>query len=166
MKKWYKESYFNSNNWILDNYEKLNLTNEEALLILLINFFNKNKITISYDLLTKKLQKSQKDVDKLIASLVEKHYLKLKTNSKGVVFDIDNIYEFDPKDYEVSINQNIYDTLSDLFSKPLTPSELQKVNDLINVYSESDILEAARIAEAKKKLNLAYIEGILKNEKK
>lgn len=165
MKKWYKESYFDSKAWIIENFEKLNITNDETLLVLLIDFYNKNKTAINYELLTKKLKKNQKEIDKLIASLVEKHYLKLKTNSKGIVFDIDNIFEFDPTVYDIANNQNLYDTLGDLFGKPLTPNELAKLNDLLNNYTETQILEATRIAEAKKKLNLAYIEGILRNEK-
>ena len=36
---------------------------------------------------------------------------------------------------------------------------------LVNEYGENNFIEAVRIAEAKRKLNLAYIEGILKNEK-
>ena len=31
MKKWYKQPYFDRRNWILENYEKLSLTNEETM---------------------------------------------------------------------------------------------------------------------------------------
>ena len=36
MKKWYKESYFNGINWILENFDKLNLSADEALVLMLI----------------------------------------------------------------------------------------------------------------------------------
>ena len=36
MKKWYKESYFDRQNWILENYDQLNLSNDETLFLLLI----------------------------------------------------------------------------------------------------------------------------------
>lgn len=165
MKKWYKESYFNRKNWILENFDKLNLTNDELVLILIIELCKESKKQITYDFLTSKLRMSIKDVDKIIASLVNKQYLSLSTNSKGLVLDIDNIFEFDVEKYEVSENMDLYDILSDLFGKPLTPGELQKVNDLLNEYSKKDILEAVRIAEANRKLKLNYIEGILRNAK-
>lgn len=165
MKKWYKESYFNSRNWILENFEKLNLNSDEVLLLLLIDFCKENKKAINYDFLTNKLNKNTKEVDKIIASLVSKHYLKLSTNSKGLVFDIDEIFEFDPEKYEISENKNLYETLSDVFNKPLSQTELQKTNDLVNEYGEKKFLEAVRIAEANRKLRIAYIEGILRNEK-
>ena len=165
MKKFYQESYFNRKNWILENFDKLNITNDELVLILLIELCKESKRSITYEYLTQKLNRSIKEVDRIIASLVSKHYLELSTNAKGLVLDINNIFEFDPQKYEVIENNNLYDKLGDLFGKPLTPSELQKVNDLLNEYSEKDILEAVRIAEANRKLKLSYIEGILRNGK-
>ena len=55
--------------------------------------------------------------------------------------------------------------VADVFGKPLSPSELQKMNELIDEYSQKSFIEALRIAEAKRKLKMAYIEGILRNEK-
>jgi len=165
MKKWYKEAYFNPTAWILDNFDKLNISNDETLFFLLIIFCKQNKKTVTYELLTSKLNKTTKEIDNLIAGLVAKHYLKLSTNAKGLVFDIDSLFEFDPEKYEVVENNDLYDSLADIFNKPLTPSELQKVNDLVNEYGEKKFLEAVRIAEAYKKLKLSYIEGILRNGK-
>lgn len=166
MKKWYKESYFNRKNWLLENFDKLNLSNDELVLVLLIELCKDSRKQITYDYLTEKMHKTIKDIDKIIASLVSKHYLSLGTNAKGLVLDIDNIFEFDLDKFEVVENKNLYDTLGDLFGKPLTPNELQKVNDLLNEYGEKDLLEAVRIAEANRKLKLSYIEGILRNAKK
>ena len=164
MKKWYKESYFDRKNWILENFDKLNLSSDETLLLLLIELFKTNKKSISYELLTKKLNKTEKEVDKIIAYLVSKQYLKLSTNSKGLVFDIDGIFEFDPEKYEISENKDLYDTVSEVFNKPLSPSELQKMNDLLDQYGQNKFIQALRIAEAQKKIKMSYIEGILRNE--
>ncbi|MEE3423999.1 MAG: DnaD domain protein [Erysipelotrichaceae bacterium] len=97
--------------------------------------------------------------------MVAKHYLKLSTNAKGLVFDIDGIFEFDPEKYEISENKDLYDTTEDVFGRPLSSLELQKMNDLISEYSQSAFIEALRIAEAQRKVKMAYIEGILRNEK-
>lgn len=165
MKKWYRESYFNRKNWILENFDKLNLTSDEVVLVLLIELCKESKKQITYDYLTEKMHKNIKDVDKIIASLVSKHYLSLSTNAKGLVLDVDGIFEFDPEKYEISENTSLYNTLGDLLGRPLTPSELQKMSDLLNIYKEKEVLEAIRIAEANRKLKLSYIEGILRNGK-
>ncbi len=166
MKKWYKESYFDRKNWILENFDKLNLSSEETLLILLVDLCRINKKAITYDYLTQKLRKTNKEIDNIIASLVNKHYLKLSTNSRGLVFDIENIFEFDPDKYEINENKDLYDTVSEVFNKPLSSTELQKMNDLLEEYGQKRFTQALRIAEAQKKLKMSYIEGILRNEKK
>lgn len=166
MKKWYKESYFDRKNWILENFDKLSLSSDETLFLLLIDLYKNSRRSISYEFLEKKLNKNSKEIDKIISSLVSKHYLKLSTNSKGLVFDFEDIFEFDPEKYELSENKDLYDMVSDIFNKPLSGTELQKMSDLINEYGQNKFIEALRIAEAQRKYKISYIEGILRNEKK
>ena len=165
MKKWYKESYFDRKNWILENFDKLNLNADETVLLLLVELCRQSKKTITYEYLTEKLHKSMKEIDHVIAGLVNRHYLKLSTNTRGLVFDIEGIFEFDPEKYEISVNHDIYELVSDVFGKPLSPTEMQKMNDLIEAYGQDSFLQALRIAEANRKLKMAYIEGVLRNEK-
>ncbi|MBO4918572.1 MAG: DnaD domain protein [Erysipelotrichaceae bacterium] len=166
MKKWYKESYFDRKNWILENFDRLNLNSDETLLILIIELCRISRKQISYEYLSEKMNKTVKELDQIIASLVSKHYLKLSTNTKGLVFDIDGIFEFDPEKYEITENKNLFDTVGDVFGKPLTPIQLQKMNDLLETYGQEKFIEALRLAEAHRKLSMSYIEGILRNEKK
>ena len=165
MKKWYKESYFDRKNWILENFDRLNLSSDETMLMLIIELCRTSRKQISYDYLSTKMRKSVKEIDGIIASLVSKNYLKLSANSKGLVFDIDGIFEFDPEKYEIAENKNLYDTTGDVFGKPLTPIQLQKMNDLLEIYGQEKFIEALRLAEAHRKLSMSYIEGILRNEK-
>ncbi|MBO7697522.1 MAG: DnaD domain protein [Erysipelotrichaceae bacterium] len=165
MKKWYQESYFDRKNWILENFDKLNLSSDETLLILLVDLCRTNRKTITYDYLMKKLQKTSKQIDTIVAGLVNKHYLKISNNSRGLVFDIDEIFEFDPERYEISDNKNLFDTVSEVFGKPLSPTELQKVSELSQTYGEQKFIEALRLAEAKRAFKIGYIESILRNEK-
>ena len=166
MKKWYKESYFDREKWILENFNKLSLDAEETLLLLLIDLCKTSRKAITYDYLTEKLHKTNREIDRIIASLVAKHYLKLSTNSKGLVFDIEGIFEFDPDKYEIAENKDLYDTTEEVFGRPLSSSELQKMNDLINEFGQNAFIDALRISEAQRKVKMAYIEGILRNEKK
>ena len=92
-----KESYFDRKNWILENYDQLNLSNDETLFLLLVELAKKNNKPVTYEYLSKKLDLTNSEVDKMIADLVSKHYLKLSTNSRGLVFDIDAIFDFDPE---------------------------------------------------------------------
>ena len=40
------------------------------------------------------------------------------------------------------------------------------MNDLINEFGQNAFIDALRISEAQRKVKMAYIEGILRNEKK
>jgi len=164
MKKWYKEAYFDRNNWILENFDKLNLDCDETVLLLLLILAQKSNRTVTYDYLLQKMNKTVKQIDQIIASLVDKHYLSLSADKNGLVFDIDEIFEFDPQQYEISENIDLYDTVSQIFGKPLSTTELQKMSDLFYIYGQDRFIEALRIAEAKRIRNLSYIEGILRND--
>ena len=165
MKKWYQESYFDRKNWLLENFDKLNLSSDETLLIMLVELCRANRKYVTYDYLMKKLSRNAKQIDSLVASLVNKHYLKISSNSKGLIFDFDEIFEFDPEKYEISDNKDLFDTVSEVFGKPLSPTELQKISELSEIYGEKRFIEALRLAEAKRTYKIAYIEGILRNEK-
>lgn len=166
MIKWYKEPYFDRETWILSNFEKLNITNDELVFILLIEYAKKNKIKITYEYFNKKLKSTNDKVDKLIASLVSKKHLKIVSNEKGVFFDIDGLFEFDPSQYEIIENKDIYETLESTFNRPLSPLELEKASDLIKKYGQNKFNDALRTAEAYKKVSIAYIETVLINDEK
>lgn len=166
MKKWYKQPYFNRRTWLLENFDKLNLTNDELVVLLLIDYAKEARKAISYDYLMSKLNCDSKKVDKIVEKLVQKKYLIISPNSKGVSFDIDSIFEYDPDKFEIKESQDVYSVLEDLVKRPLSPNELQKLSDLLNEFEANRIIDAIRVAEAYRKTSIAYIESILRNEKK
>lgn len=166
MKKWYKQSYFNKRTWLLENFDKLNLTNDELVLLLVIDYAKDTKKAISYEYLTSKLNTDSKKIDKIIEKLVTKKYLTISPTSKGVSFDIDGVFEFDPEKYEITENKDVFSVAEDLLKRPLSPNELQKISDLLNEYQPNKIIDAIRMAEAYRKSSIAYVESILRNEKK
>lgn len=166
MKKWYKQPYFERKAWILENMDKLNLSSDETVLLLLIDHARVSGTNLTYNYLSKKMHMKTKELDVLFSKLVSKHYLKITGGQKGIQFSIDELFEFDPEKYELSANNDIYNTLDIVFGRPLSSLELQKATDLINEYGQKSFQEALRTADAMRKLNMSYIEGILRNEKK
>ncbi len=136
------------------------------MLMLLIIHRNKNSRSITYEYLTEKLSMTIKEIDSVIASLVEKHYLSISADASGMVFNVEEIFEFDPEKYELAENYDLYQSLDLVFKRPLSQIELQKANDLMEQYGEKGFVDAVRIAEANRKVSMAYIEGILKNNEK
>ena len=89
--KIYQKRFFNRRNWILENISKLNLDSNEALLLLLIDYFNEYNEPSNINTLSKSSNLDKNVVDDTIASLISKGYLVLLTDSGQVIFNIDNI---------------------------------------------------------------------------
>lgn len=166
MKKWYKQPYFDRRIWLLENFEKLSLNSEEVVLLLLIDMCKQVKRPVSIEYLKEKMGIDQNRLDQLMAGLVTKHFLSISVNEKGVRYDIDGVFEFDPERYEIEERKGIFEQTAELLKRPLTPSELQKVSELTDRYGESRYIDALRTADAYRKNSLPYIETVLRNEKK
>ncbi len=166
MKQLWKQPYFDKKAWIFENFDKLNLTAEETLFFLLIEHARSHEIEVTYDYLSSKLKKGKKDLDILLAKLVEKHYLQIRSGEKGLDFVIDSLFDFDMAAYELSQNSDIFNTMDAVFGRPLSVSELQKASDLIEEFSQEKFADALRIAEASRKVKMPYIEAILRNHEK
>lgn len=165
MKKWYKQPYFNRRIWILENFDKLNLSTDEVVLLLIIDYATNNRITINYDYLMNKLNYDSNKVDSIIEKLVSKKYLSIKPTDEGVSFIIDGLFDFDTDKYELVDNKGVYEVAEDLLKRPLSNNELQKVSDLLGEYKADEIIDAIRVAEAYRKASIDYVASILRNEK-
>ena len=165
MKKWYRQPYFNRRVWLIENFDKLNMSNDEFVVVLLIDYGKEYNIDINYDYLCNKLHLKIKDLDKILVSLVNKRYLIINSNNGALTFDIENIFEYDPGVAETIDNQNTYDLIADFLGRPLTADEMVKTNELIDKYGEAKLSDGLRIACAYHKYSLGYVEVVLKNEK-
>lgn len=164
MKKLYETSYFNKQNWILEYFDKLNLTTNEALVLLLIEFAHENGYKDSMDFISKKMNISLEELDSILMSLVERNYITLNTN--GYSFNINNVFEFDPSKYELVNNRTVYQIFEEFLNRPLNGEEVRKVSNLVTEYGEDVVIDGLRKAEAYNKHSLSYVETVLLNESK
>lgn len=164
MKKLYDCSYFNKQNWILEYFDKLNLSVEEAFLLLLIEYAHENGINDSLDYLAGKMNLKPTEIDPILTGLVNKNYITL--NNGGYSFNINNIFEFDPSKYEIVNNENIFSIFEEFLNRTLSGEELNKISNLVSEYGENEVIDGLRKAEAYNKRSISYIETILLNESK
>lgn len=164
MKKLYESSYFDKKSWILEYFDKLNLTSNETLLLLLIEFCHENNYQESMDYFSKKMNISLEELDSILMNLVNKKYVTLNTN--GYSFSINNVFEFDPSKYEVANNRGTFEIFEEFLNRPLSGDELNKISNLIDEYGENELIDALRKAEAYNKHSLSYIESVLLNDSK
>lgn len=164
MKKLYETSYFNKHNWILEYFDKLNLSTNEVLVLLLIEFAHENGYKESMDFLSKKMNISLDELDSVLTGLVKKSYITLNTN--GYSFNINNVFEFDPSKYELVNNRTVFEIFEEFLNRPLNGDELSKISNLVNEYGEDVVIDGLRKAEAHNKHSLSYVETVLLNDAK
>ena len=160
MKKWYEESFVSRRDWILDNLNRLPVTSQQALILLMIDFDNQHGRMVSLDALSQQTGIDIQQVDKAVSELNKKGYLKVATRSRRVVFDISGIFEWEE---EKSVSQDVFQIFETEFGRVLSQMETTTIADWLSEYGEETVLDALREASIQKKVDIRYINRILGN---
>ncbi len=160
--KWYEQNYVNHRDWILDNIEELGLNSQELILVLLIDFYNEHHMEISMEILSKKCHLEMDELDRIISVLCARKYLDIKASSKRIRFVLDGLFEADTARDRSVMDVSLFELFEQEFGRTLSQKEMQKISDWNREYERKQIIDALREASTYQKLNLSYIEAILK----
>ncbi len=158
--KFYEEKFFNKRNWILEHASRLNLTPQETLLVLYIDYNNEFNTTISMELLSSQLNLPQNEVDAVIASLVSKGLIKITSKNMKVIFNLGPLFE--AKENSI-VNDDIFELFESELGKVLSQKELVTISEWLRIYDRKQIINGLREALIAKKKSLAYIEKVIVN---
>lgn len=168
---------------LLDSYKKLGLNENEAMVILLIDYLlGQGNSLITSDLLSLKMTLQPEEIDGILVELLNKKYLSYKTEEGKLVTSIENIRKivyFEMKKtltWEVkkesaqkdeSLISDLYSLYEDKASQPLSPLEKDTiVSWLKNGYSEEEIKNAVLDTARFKKLTIREVERTLKAKRR
>ncbi|MBQ6221432.1 MAG: DnaD domain protein [Solobacterium sp.] len=160
--KWYEQNYVNHRDWILDNVEELGLNSQELVLVLLIDFYNEHHMEISMEILSKKCHLEMDELDRIISVLCARKYLDIKASSKRIRFVLDGLFEANTARDRSVMDISLFELFEQEFGRTLSQKEMQKISDWNREYERKQIVDALREASTYQKLNLSYIEAILK----
>lgn len=160
---------------VFKNYKKLNITEEELLILICI--INKGeKIVYNPNIFTEELDMDKYKAMQLVYDLTEKNILEIKveTNKKGKKEEYLYIDLFYKKLYglilgsneqiepENNISQDIYLKFETEFGRSISPTEVELISEWINSgFSKELIEEALKEAVFNNVRNLKYIDRIL-----
>lgn len=163
---------------LLDSYSKLKIKEDELAVILLIDhLLGQGNDFITADLLSIKMNYSIAQIDKILASLINKGYLEYKSKNKKTTCSLAPLrkklikaFENDISKEETSENvdeiKNKVDStvkeIENLFKRNLSPVEIGKVKDwILYGYDVDQIVEATKEAISKKTKSIKGIDKIL-----
>ncbi|MBV1708594.1 MAG: DnaD domain protein [Erysipelothrix sp.] len=161
---WWKETYVNRRNWILQNFKEINVSPSEGMLLLMLDYMIEHKMTVDIKTLAAALNSDVLHVDQWLSTLISSGYLTVKTSSRKVEFDLDGLFESLGKK-SVTINSDVFDVVENEFGRPLSQKELTLLNDWSRHYPDKLITYALREASIMGKLSMAYINKILEGWK-
>jgi DnaD and phage-associated domain len=159
----YQKTYFNHRNFILSEIESLDVTIEEAFVLLYIDYCNEFKINFDLEACAKKLKVQPTLLDSIMNQLINKGYLEIQMVERSVVYSLEQVFKV--KENLDVLPKNEYQTLFDLyeseFGRPLTRKETQRLGEWMSTYEIKLIAYALREALVYESLSFDYIDVIL-----
>ena len=156
---------------IINNYKKLNITEEELIILIFIIDYG---VDLEYNpsIFVQGLNIDKYKVLELINSLKEKNVLTIlikKENKKvsSEYISLQPLYDkimnivMDNKEKQIEIDENIYSIFENELGRTLSPLEYEKIKEMVTSYGQELVVEALKEAVYNRANNLRYIETIL-----
>lgn len=156
---------------LFNNYRKLNITEEELIIIMLIITFG-NKIEYNPDIFVEELSIDRHKVMGIISNLMEKKIISLEVVKNGrkteeyislsLLYDkLLNIVK-DVSLNEVKIDNSIFSIFENELGRLLSPMELEQIKEWGTTYKNDELIIAAlKEAVLNGVSNFRYIDAIL-----
>jgi DNA replication protein len=159
--KWYQQKYVSHRDWILDNLDKLGMSPQETVIVMLIDFMNEHDMTVTLPDLMQKTGMTSDEVNSVISVLCSKKYLDIKAGSGSIRWVLDGLFETDTARETLVTDRSLVELFEEEFGRPLSPNEMEKINEWNRDNEKKLIIFALREASAYGRLNFPYIDKIL-----
>lgn len=163
---------------LLENYKKLKLSENEVMVILMIDhLLTDGNSFITADLLSLKMNIEVKKIDDILASLMSKKYLEFTTKGKKTGTTLEPLKKKLFNDFQLSLRkeaeeessdeiinefQNVYSKFEELFGRTLSPVEISKLHEWISYgYSDDMIINALKDSINQGKKSIRSVDKIL-----
>ena len=159
--KWYDQHFVNRRDWILDHLEQLGLSNQETVMVLVIDFMNENRLPISIESLHAKTGMSTDEVNEVISLLCAKKYLEIRASAKRVSFLLNGLFETDTAREANVLDTSLFELFESVFKRPLTQREMEQISEWNRIYDKRMIILALKEAGMYQALKMPYVAKVL-----
>lgn len=160
-RKDWESVYFNKGYWIMDHLQDFNLTSDEAMVVLVINFLNETRQPVTYEALMEKCHLGAETIEECFEALSAKGYLTIDASNGDLEFLLDGLLD-SPVREGVEIDQKLIQAFQEEFGgKTFSSGEMERILDLAQRFDERAVMLALGEAAIYDRRNLNYIENIL-----
>lgn len=163
---------------LLDNYKSLKIKEDELAVIFMIDFLtSQGNPFITADLLSLKMSLKVKDIDNILASLLERGFIEYALKGKKTVTTLEPLKKILYREFQLSLTketvedrskeikvtlENVYTQFEKLLNRPLSPVEISKIREWISYgYSDDLIINALKESLSRGKKSLRSVDKIL-----
>ena len=168
----------NFNYILLEFYKYLNLTEDEVMVILMINhLLSQGNELINSEILSLKMNMSNDKIDNVLSKLFTKGYIEFITKDDKLYTSIDKIKSILVKCFEKSvftdeelkeneeldqIRKEVFSIFQKEFNRSLTPIEINKIEMWITDGVKKEIIfDSLKDARNRRHLSINYIDKII-----
>ncbi|MFV0275222.1 MAG: DnaD domain-containing protein [Bacilli bacterium] len=166
----FDKQYFVSDSF-LKNYKNLNISDAEFIILLVIINYDLN-VPIDYKKISETLNMNLTDIVEKIHSLTDKKIIEIvvKKSKNNIISEFVSLdllkyklthFVMDKSDKKD--NSKIYSLFESEFGRPISPLELDALNNFLQKYTSDKIMDALKEASLSGVNNMKYIEKILQN---
>lgn len=156
---------------LFNNYRKLNIMEEELVIVMLIISLG-NEIEYNPDIFVNELGMERHKVMGLIGNLISKNILSLEMVKNGrkteehiclsLLYDKLLNIVIDSSDESVKIDNSIFSVFEEELGRLLSPMEIEQIKEWVTTYKNEDLIKAAlKEAVLNGASNLRYIDTVL-----
>ncbi len=145
--------------WILDSLQTLNLDPREALVLILIEYFNDQHQPVTHELIAEKTGLSVDVIEDLFAALSEKGYLSILLQKGQLEFVLEGLVSSQASG--TAISRSTLEEFETEFGRSFSPDQMQRILDLEARYGHVCLMAALDEASVRGKRSLDYIESVL-----
>lgn len=146
--------------WILDHLENLNVSCDEAMVLLVIQFCNDTGIPVSHEAIHQKTKLSIDQIESIFNSLSQKGFLRIDFVDGKIVFLLDGLVHGTSMTGS-PLETDLLSAFEQEFGRALSPNEMERILEMKNHFGQRMMMVALNDAIANEKLNLNYIENVM-----
>ena len=168
-----KNEALDFNYLLLDNYKKLNLTeNDVATLLMIDHLINDGNLFITAELLSLKMALPIQEIDKIFADLLTRGFIEYSVSNNSTVTTLKPLRDKLLKEFQLRLTaeqaENQYDfsyifaIFDSTLGRNLSQVEQNKIKEWVSLgYSEGKIIDALKEAVSKDSKTLIAVEKVL-----
>lgn len=156
----YSAPWTNRCYWLMGHVEEFQLNAQEALVLILISYFNETSQPVDFDVLAAKCFMDPVALDDTLFSLEQRGYLAISAEHGEMVYSLEPMLDT-PVKAGVSFNESLLNEFQEEFGRTFSAGETERVMAMADTYDEKAVRAALAEAAVYDKRNLNYIEKLL-----